>query len=1146
MPQNFITQLERVRRRSHRRFVVTVSCWALTALLTDALVFIGLDRLLGVGDTLGRVVCSALFGAWTCWIARSWAVATFQHCITPQQVAKRVEDRYPQLRDVVSSALDFSGQEKNDPLAGSESLRRAVVLRATTGLQDVEWQQFVPRKSLHRASLAVLGASLFLMVLSWWAPLAVGIGFSRLLNPLNDAQWPRDNNLHFVNPPLLLAAGQNLVVEVRDSRSPLPDSVLLHYRWWRNNRWHEETKSFSTNSGAVMALRSQVQESLQFRATGGDHQNMPWHKLEVVAPTRINLLQVTVHPPVYTGRSSHQLNENSAVLAGSFLEVNGEVDQLLAAAVLCGGDGFKVPVKLEEGSKTIHIEADIWQAERSGEYWFELTTKTGLSVRAEKRIILKVVPDHAPQVIFVEPDRDLFVLPNATVDFAVEAHDDVAIQSMELVYRRSDRSEAGDYSRTLLSIPRSATGKVSPRKHRVETTWQLGSLDVKPGSILEVHARATDYQPASGQTAYPLRLSIVSEEEFWQRFAEGQQRVFEIISGLLDQQRELRLRTVGWQDNLSIADQPLTNESHAALFAQRQISSALGDGPVAVLDEISAMLVDLESNQYVRHDIGERLQSVDLLLRAATQEILSPIERNLTDIIRQSQQNRVSSDLSSLLKTLGQEQQKAVAAFEEAIRRLAVGKVLTRFEKELTSFIAAERRLAQHCQNDLMPEMLQAKNDFTRAHVDAQLSAVTNDQRQLARQFSDIIMRMLHAAETMKSTGPDPAGRLIDTIALSQKLKVQVTMHSVSGELAEQRVSNAIEKQQQVLKDLEKLKRRLTDSDAEESGERLEQLRAAEIQLENLRRQTADLGTRLHESFPLQAVQQRDVATEAELHAKTLDRLRVIAAASSTRQAAKQLRSTPSDRDAIHEAEQKLVEANRYLSTERRRLQVALARRQLAELVGYVYSILNRQQDIDTGMDLFEKFRGEQGRLDAEQLELVATLGTEQKGLSEEVVKRANDLTQLPVFSFQLRTTSENMQRLARRLQQRRTDKATRELSRQVLAQLEWLAGAVKEEQKSLRASHSPSAVGAAQSSQGDQAQYQSLQLILGQLRLLKSMQADLRQRTEALEETNSSGEIPTLQLQAATRELAREQSQLIRLVRELAHDPLDSPEVTP
>lgn len=77
----------------------------------------------------------------------------------------------------------------------------------------------------------------------------------------------------------------------------------------------------------------------------------------------------------------------------------------------------------------------------------------------------------------------------------------------------------------------------------------------------------------------------------------------------------------------------------------------------------------------------------------------------------------------------------------------------------------------------------------------------------------------------------------------------------------------------------------------------------------------------------------------------------------------------------------------------------------------------------------------------------------------------------------------------------------------------------------------------------GDNAcQSQALQLAIGQLRLLKSLQAELRERTQQWEDKRATEPAQRKALADETRRLASEQRQLIRLVEQLTSEPADPP----
>ena len=1138
MHQKIFTQIDQVCRRRGYLRVLTATCWALAAVLVTALVLIALDRLFNITSPVGRILWTSLWVASCAFFAHRWYRKVSEASVTPLQVAQEIEHQHPQLRDVVTSAWDFDQQDGNDPTAGSESLRRAVVLRAATANDDVDWQRLLPREPLRLAAIALTSVGITLGLLHVFLPQTMKIGRTRLVNPLNSVEWPREHDLQFVEPPSLLAAGDDLVLQLRDTRGTLPASITMHYRTRRQGHWHETKQSLAPTADPFEIRRSNVQKSLDFRATGSDHHTMPWQPLEVVAPPRVETLQVTVNPPPYTKLSTQLWDKNSPLYAGSNLQLRGRLDQPVTQVILYGAKGKKIVAQISADAHAFHIPPSNWRVTESDTYGLQLTTQAGLTVRSAAKLVLEVVTDQPPLVRFLQPRSDLAVLSTATVPLVIEATDELAIRQMELLYHRSNHSTA---EKSRLSLWR-ANGETT-RQQRMEFQWDLTTLSLEPGNVVEVHAQASDNQPKIGQTVRALRLTIVSEEELWLQIVDQQARLAEVLALLLAEQRDLRNITTDWSEFPEWSTARWANSNHAALYRQRQISDALVEGPHSVLAQLTDLTQTLEANGLQRPQAADRWLAVQTLLQNLVDEPLALAEQSMSALTRQSQRSLERELLAPFVAETAEYQDQIVDGLLQAIHLLLPSNLLGRLERELIAIQTEQAKLSEHCRVDLAPQVLES-NRVKPAQLSA-LGSVVRRQRDLVQRFAELMLNMAQTAGRLADDEPASAMRLTETVAFAKDLRLQATLQEAADQLAQRRLGRSASLQQQSLDDLAKLLARLAGQDTQESAASLERLQSAEKKLARLRQQLGTLQQKLQQRRPEQ--QQRELeqlrherdqlAQQSEALAHQIERLRIARAAEATRKAASQLRRAKLDKKSAQQAKQHLDEAQQQLTTERRRQQVALARLQMAQLSTQLSDFLRRQQTIRQEILRHPSLRKAAGQLRADPQQSVQQLAQRQADLGVEVSSQAANLQSLPVFAHLLNRTGETMQKVKKNLDQSELGEPTQAFAAQAVEQLKQLAHAVQQERKQLSANNrSPS--GAGQGNAGDKPQQQTLQLTLGQLRLLKSLQAALRKKTQVLEKQLAANQTPT----NLAVELVRQQQQLTDLARQLVPEPPDPP----
>ena len=1032
-----------------------------------------------------------------------WRGALSKDSVTPLRLAHEVEQLYPESKGFVSSAWDFCQQSGDDPTAGSESLRRAVILRADAATAEVDWSQLVSVKRLSQATGALAVASFLLGVMSWWQPEIVRVGLTRLACPSSNIEWPRNHDLQFVQPPALLAAGDNLVLRLHDTRKGLPPAVTMHYRIRHQGHWQEETQIIATTKKRLEIRRPNTQESLQYRATGGDHLTMPWQSLEVVPAPRVEQLQVTVYPPVYTQLPSHLWNKSASIYAGSELALQGQTDQPVTQVVLLSEHGRQRRAQVGPEGRSFWIEHSDWQVDKRDTYQLQLTTAAGLIVRSPNELVFDVIADQPPQVRFLQPMNDLTLLPTVSVPLVIEASDELALQHVELLYARSDRPNEEKQQISLWKSTADSTGTNTTKKQVVEFLWQLKPFRLTPGSVLEVHAQATDNQSATGKTLRSLRLHIVSEDELWHQILQKQTRLIEKLTRLLREQHELQSITSDWAELPEWSMSRWANVGHTSLFRQRQIRESLDGGQHSIVGQLANLTAAIDRNQLLRSDVADRLQAVQSVLQGLHAGSLATIEQSLSEIVRQAQQSPERKSLLPLITTTEEQQEEVVAGLRQAIDLLMPGNVLGRLERELTALEIDQQALLQRCRKELTPQVLFEEDKNPTALADA-----IRQQREIARRMAELLLSMTQAAERLTEDGLLFASRLSETVALADDLSTQATLQSAANQLVRRRLGRASTLQKKVLKDLAKLKARLTGQDAASVAEQLKKLRATEKKLQKLLRQVADI---VKDSRKIYPKEKKSLAKQAEAIAGNLDQLRIPNAAKATRKAASRLRHAPS---LVEKARQQLNLAQQQLITSRRRQQVALARLEMARLDAKIDSLVIRQQTIKQEIE-------RQIRKKANEQNFV-TLAASQFKLRTEVLAEAEQLTTLPVFAHLLKQPAETMQRVEDRLQQAKRKEPTADLAKQAASQLMQLAKILRQERKRFTTKNSSNS-DAGQGRARDKPQEQTLQLAIGQLKILRILQKKLQQQTLALPQK------PHL-----AAELARQQKQLTDLARQL------------
>ena len=170
-----------------------------------------------------------------------------------------------------------------------------------------------------------------------------------------------------------------------DRHGTPPDDVRIQYRYaTATGEMNHDEENVRSINGALLARKDQVVRPFEYRAVGGDDRSMDWISLEVVEPPRLESLEISLHPPTYTGFASQTLGGGARrieALAGTQVELSGTVTKPLASAVLKQEYGTSVPASVSADGESFVIRSDSTPpliVEKSGKYWLELTDRENL------------------------------------------------------------------------------------------------------------------------------------------------------------------------------------------------------------------------------------------------------------------------------------------------------------------------------------------------------------------------------------------------------------------------------------------------------------------------------------------------------------------------------------------------------------------------------------------------------------------------------------------------------------------------------------------------------------------------------------------------------------------------------------------------
>ncbi len=1056
-------------RRRGRRLAMVRGLSAVAAILLAVAAAIGsIDWLLRFEDQGVRIIASLTALGVAAWSCRRFLGFAYRAPVREIDLAMRVERSFPNLKDELSSAIEFLSQSEDDPTAGSAALRRAAIAQASAETQDLDFSAVLDRRPARRAA-ALLAATCFAAgILVLMSPADARIAVARLVNPLGDAAWQRTTHLIVRRPVQRIARGGPFQIEVVDAFGVrLPPEVRIHYRdETLDGGVVEEAEPMRFAAGVMTARRENVQRSFFYRVEGGDDRSMPWLRVEVVEPPAVEWISVQLVPPAYTGWPTSQSERDIHALAGTEVRINGQATKPLASADLCLEDGRKIPAKLGDDGAwfTIGYGGDVLKVEKSGAYWFALTDREDLRGGTDDRWEIRVTADLPPTVRIERPTANLFVTPKAVVPIRVSAKDDLAIRDIALMFRYGKEGKETERSLSLHAGPKQAPRLSAPRpvgdSREVDYSWNLAPLDLQPGTQVTFWATAGDYLPQTGKSD-PRRLIVVTPDELQDRIAVRGKLIVAELQRAAAMQRTCRSQVetlVIRLAELRRFEQNDADRLQAAQHGQGEVGRLLTSRSEGVPMHILGLLDDLENNRLDGADTQRQMAALLEELDRLDREHLPPMDHELTAVVKTVQVAREgqggltdsTSNVAASLAAVGKHQDAVVAALEQWLARLARWDSYRRFHREIAQLLHDQEDVARSTSEVGRRTLTRDPRDLTPQDA-ADLKTAAGRQIELAQWLDRVLQEMEQAGVALRRTDPLAAETVADALAEARRLAIADDMRNAGDQIQRNQIGQAAAGQKQIALDLQAVLDILADRRQQEAARLVKKLRELDSDLSALEQRQEGLCKKLaspgeskdeesrRRELERLAAEQRKLRQETQRLGRQLERLQAEKAATAAARAVEQMEQAErgaGQGDGVQaqaqaaEARRSLADARRQLADAVRRTEAELAQEQIAKLEDQVKHLRRRQ---DGALEEARRLRGIEeslGQLTRSQLSALQDLTRLQHSLEADTTRLGRQLAGAAAFRLALDGAAGDMAQAAKSLDRRETGAAAQDRQR--------------------------------------------------------------------------------------------------------------------
>ena len=1148
--------LERARHRMRRVLVWTSLAGVASLALASVVVLGGMDYLLRFPAWLRWLHllagCAAL-----AWVIRRRVLPAWRFRPTLTAVALHIESRRPALRDALTSGYELSGA----PDSGSPTQRALTHLaarRAAAQVPDTAAQGLIDRRPLAHAALSLVAVCAGAVALSVLAPQSSATAAVRTVAPWAGVQWPKRTQIESATAALRHPKGEPLPLRSVVTRSVydtadtevavrvrvLEDGqVIDRYRLlagWQNRRGNGAATG--ADGELFETIVTAAGDAIEFRFESIDD-TTEWQRTELIDRPEIVTASATVRRPAYViatapasepaeltldmGRGLDERALAPASLLGSTvrlsltlnkpLPTNADSSEWLASTF--GGIAEQLRVEAPDDALMWTVSFDLLDSARLD---VVLTDEHGIESAEPAVFRFPSISDQPPTAVVLDPALDTTALPQAVVRLRASAQDDVGLASVWTSAQRfipeggqpSGRGgavmPAGDA--VILDRASVSAGDVS-----IEMTGDvaLEPFAAQPGDEIRLWATAVDvYGFETGQReptqSVQRRIFIVSEDEFTEQIRGSLTALRREAIRLYEQQSALERTT---SENPLDGPRIRREQEAVARETQRQVERF-----EQLREQIDTNRLDDPALDALTRGAESLAQSAAQSAQRAAESAASlgnEEERTEAQDRTVEQQQRTADALADLVEMLdrGEDSWTARRNIEKLIR-------------DQQAALDATREIGRDTAG-LSPEELSDEQQ-------EELERIAREQGDLSEQARGISSELRAAQEALSESNPAEAAALEQAAQQIEQADVARTMQQASEQAQENRTARAAELQQDAIEELQDALEQLDDA----QRARDEQLRRmAQSLVEALEALVADQTSQLEQLVAGAGGLDRAMIT---LRTRTLAAVQTALAAQEFRgvvpplqdadasqlQAITALRAQPRDDAAAATAEAEslrhlqdaLAEAKRQqeqieqeaVDRERDELEEAYREALTAQIA------LRDETHASGEAELNRRTRAQMRRLADAQDELQTELS--------DLYARTQALADAVVFRFAHAKLDEAMGAASASLRDADADRAERRQNRAITLLLGLIDAMAEEEEEDDGFDEGQNGGGGG----GGGQQGGPPELIPGgaQLKLLRTIQSDLLDRTRAVDE----GTLPAGDLDS----IAPEQRELSELGQQL------------
>ncbi len=715
-----------------------------------------------------------------------------------------------EVRDRILGALELA---RGPGRGASEPLLRAALEQADHLAAGLDPARYVRRGLLRRAlrgSGMVAGVFLLALLLAGGSLRAAA---DRLAHP-GQAFLKPDAVLLSLELPrtLTLVQGDSLEVGVR-ARHALPGAVSVVFDEGAGVLRPVAAERDSADSARFHARIERLERDLLVYARAGRAVS-DTARVKVLPRPRIARLEVTVHPPAYTGEPARRLPEgvgDITALPGSRAALRLEASRPLAGATLAlqrrGGKAVRSPLRVEG-----HVARGGFTLRGEGRWWVELLAADSVAGEEPLHWRLGLLEDRAPRVEVRLPEEGAEIPESMTLPLAVVVDDDYGVGRIVLRYRVYNELTTPDSVGEEYFAAAALTGApAGPGREVVQTLWSLENLPLLPTDEVHYFVEAWDNDgwrgPKRGRSEL-RRLVFPTMEDLFARSEEQETTAGEEMSQALERARAVKEKLEESLERLRSNPDEMSWEQAQALQQTLETQEKLLEQVQRAGETLDEMRRGMEERDLASRELLEKYAE----LQKTLEEIATPELREAMERLQEALEAMDGERIRDALQQMAFNQEEMLRSLD---RSLAILQQL-KAERRLEELAQRAEELARR-QEEISRDLQQGESD-----ENARNRAARREER-LGEDLAALAAEMDSARAQLGERFPelaDSLGELGERLAgeqIPQDLR-QAASGARAGEMKQARQSarRAGEKLQQFAAGMRKLQRRFTEQNRRE------------------------------------------------------------------------------------------------------------------------------------------------------------------------------------------------------------------------------------------------------------------------------------------------------------------------------------------